>query len=110
MMGVERGGKQEQGSTRRLQAMQGLRESQQLAFELIFDLYIDRLQVYLKGVSFGIGIKKGTKFGVECLCQGNPAPPRIKNTVVVEISVKIAKPPLLKQYKGVTRIAQTPSC
>ena len=63
-MGVERGGKQEQGSTRRLQAMQGLRESQQLAFELIFDLYIDRLQVYLKGVSFGIGIKKGTKFSV----------------------------------------------
>ena len=101
-MGVERGGKQGQGSTRRLQAMQGLRESQQLAFEPIFGCY------RFKGVSFGISIKKGTKFGVECLCQGNPAPSRIKNTVVVEISVKIAKPPLLKQYKGVTRIAQAP--
>jgi len=41
MMGIERGGKQGQGSTRRLQAMQDLRESQQLAFELIFGLYID---------------------------------------------------------------------
>jgi len=76
MMGVERGGKQGQGSTRRLQAMQGLRGSQQLAFEPIFGLYIDRLQVQ-RCIVRNRYQEENEVWCVECLCQGNPAPPRI---------------------------------